>query len=115
MIIPRRPVRTLRIPRKQRAQRFQWRTGASMNGYLIEHPEREIAEPNVLRLTWECRACDVIRTFSATAVLLTAAAALGECITSAHLHNARRHPRRWARSQHFQAPIPDEIRQRVAS
>ncbi len=114
MIIPRRPVRTLRVPRKQRAQRFQWRTGASMNGYLIEHPEREIAEPNVLRLTWECRACGVIRTFSATAVLLSPAAALGECIASAHLHNARRHPRRWARSQHFQAPIPIEVRNRAA-
>lgn len=86
-----------------------------MATYLHDHPEREIADCDVRRLTWECRACGIIRSFGKIAVLFTPGLALADCIASAHDHNATRHPRRWARSQHFQAPIPAEIRERVAS
>lgn len=110
-----RPIRTPRPPRKQRAQRFQWRTGASMRPHLAAHPEREIATPDVRRLTWECAACDLIRSFGKIAILVTPGTALADCLASAHDHNETRHPRRFARSQHFQAPIPAEIRERVAS
>lgn len=78
--------------------------------YLTVHPEREIAsEKNGAA---RCEACDVTYAPLVLERLLSPAGLRAQ--RWAHSHNAARHPRRWQRGQHFQAPIPIEVRQRAA-
>lgn len=77
--------------------------------YLIEHPDREMAEGRGGMMT--CRACGIWRSYSSFGV--TPGTAEGMAIFAAHSHNASRHPRRWLRSQQFQASIPVEVRERA--
>lgn len=100
-----------RKPRKERAQRYQWKSSASMRPYLIEHPEREIAEARGALGLMVCEACDERQVYEAH----WTGTAVQQAIAAAHQHNAARHPRRWLRSQHFQAPIPAEVRERAVS
>ena len=77
--------------------------------YLIEHPDREMAEGRGGMMT--CRACGIWQSYSSFGI--TPGTAEGMAIFAAHSHNASRHPRRWVRSQHFQASIPVEVRERA--
>lgn len=122
-----------RPPRKERPQRRNWNVAAfelevlrrtanwprvlivgrvfTERPYLIEHSDREIAfEDNGIA---RCPACR--ETYTARLFERIMSPAYLRAQRWAHAHNAERHPRRWVRSQHFQAPIPTEIRERVAS
>ncbi|MDR6691373.1 hypothetical protein J2X55_002285 [Microbacterium sp. 1154] len=86
-------------------------TGNRQHTYLIENPDREIAA-EVAGFA-SCPACGVVYTPRLAERIMSPAFLRAQ--RWAHAHNAERHPRRWLRSQHFQAPIPAEIRERVAS
>lgn len=125
-----------RPPRKERPQRRNWKVAAfeievlrrkrraqtwqrveiggrafSDRPYLIENPVREIAfeQDGIAR----CPACQEVYTARLFERIMSPAFLRAQ--RWAHAHNAEHHPRRWVRSQHFQAPIPAEIRERVAS
>jgi len=118
-----RPIRTPRPTRKERPQRRNWNVAASeiryagpADGYsdrpfLVEHPDREIAA-EVMGFAC-CPACGVVYAPRLAERIMSPAFLRAQ--RWAHAHNAERHPRRWLRSQHFQAPVPAEIRERVAS
>lgn len=104
------PSRTPR-PRKERAQRFAWRAKSNPQPYLWSNPQREIAVER--QGAAYCPACR--EGYTARLVERIMSPAFLRAQRWAHAHNAEHHPRRWLRSQHFQAPIPAEIRERVAS
>lgn len=114
--------RPRRTPRRNRPQRFRWMVsarelhrGAVAGGftdvpYLIVHPDREMAfETNGLAYCTACREGYTPRLLES---ILSPAMLRAQ--RWAHSHNAERHPRRWLREQHFQAPIPEVVRQRAA-
>lgn len=99
--------RSARILAKLPVQRrvLHWRA----RPYLTVHPEREIAyEVNGVG---QCPACREV--YSPTLVEWILSPAFLRAQRWAHRHNAERHPRRWLRSQHFQASIPVEVRERA--
>lgn len=113
--------RRRRTPRRDRPQRFRWMVSAreiSRGGepggftdrpYLVVHPEREFAvEVNGFATCPACADAYVPRLLER---VLSPAALRAQ--RWAHSHNAERHPRRWLREQHFQAPIPEVVRQRA--
>ena len=124
-----RSIRTPRPPRRKRPQRrnwavaadeirrYGWSRGFTGDPYLIVNPERETAVVSSGRYAsvW-CAACRV----GFWPQQPTPGQREDAAIRWVHAHNTARHPRRWSRElhehfQHFQAPIPAEVRERVAS
>lgn len=77
--------------------------------YLSVHPEREIAD-EAFGMGY-CPACR--ESYTPTLVEWILSPAFLRAQRWAHRHNAERHPRRWARSQHLQGAIPVEVRERA--
>lgn len=106
-----RLVHTPRPPRRERPQRVIWSLTRNTSPYLIANPDREIAaEVNGFA---HCPACQVTYTPRLFERIMSPSFLRAQ--RWAHAHNAERHPRRWLRSQHFQAPIPAEVRERAVT
>ncbi|MCD2170368.1 hypothetical protein LPW41_11735 [Microbacterium sp. JC 701] len=79
--------------------------------YLVIHPEREIAEER--NGAAYCAACD--EHYLGDRFEWVRSPAFLRAQRWAHVHNAKRHPRRWQRAQQFPASIPAEIRERASA
>ncbi|MDF2047100.1 hypothetical protein P2P98_13110 [Microbacterium sp. Kw_RZR3] len=111
----RRTFEPARVEWNRRAIRFRdmppemRRTFDEARPYLSVHPEREIAY-EALGMGY-CPACE--DWYHATLFEWILSPAFLRAQRWAHRHNAEHHPRRWLRSQHFQASIPVEVRERA--